>query len=93
MSSLSSMEKPSLVVVIRSGGGACCARHPVDEQRYYDMTLRNLKKILGAKLGTDDYPVPTYNDLAMFSVGWSGGNVMGAGQAMDKTPSEVAALW
>ncbi|MCD8520642.1 MAG: hypothetical protein LRY57_05130 [Alphaproteobacteria bacterium] len=70
---LSNLEKPSLIVIIRSGGGACCAVHSLNEERLYLMTLQKLEKQLGDKFGTPEYPIPTFNDFIKMAAGWSPG--------------------
>ncbi|MCD8497822.1 MAG: hypothetical protein LRZ85_06930 [Alphaproteobacteria bacterium] len=90
---LSNLEKPSLIVIIRSGGGACCAVHSLNEERLYLMTLQKLEKQLGDKFGTPEYPIPTFNDFIKMAAGWSAGNVGGVAQVLGKQPKETGVLW
>lgn len=89
---LSNMEKPSLVVVIRSGGGACCARHVMDEKFLYEKTVEKLKVRLGKRLGTE-IPVPRYQDLIHLNYGSSAGNVVSSALAMGKNLDDVIDWW
>jgi hypothetical protein len=89
---LSDVEKPSLIVVIRSGGGACCARHVMDEKFLYEKTLEKLKKKLGSKLGTE-IPVPRYQDLIHLNYGSSAGNVVSSALAMGRDLDDVIDWW
>ncbi|MCD8563078.1 MAG: hypothetical protein LRY54_03320 [Alphaproteobacteria bacterium] len=89
---LSDVEKPSFVVVIRSGGGACCARHAMDEKFLYDKTLEKLKKKLGSRLGTE-IPEPRYQDLIHLNYGSSAGNIVSSALAMGKTLDDVIEWW
>lgn len=92
MSVLSNVEKPSLIVVIRSGGGACCARHVMDEKHLYEKTLEKLKAKLGDRLGKD-IPVPKYQDLIHLNYGSSAGNVVSSALAMGRSLDDVIDWW
>lgn len=92
MSILSDVQKPSLIVVIRSGGGACCARHVMDEKHLYDKTLEKLRVKLGDRLGKD-IPEPRYQDLIHLNYGSSAGNVVSSALAMGKSLDDVVHWW